>query len=111
MGSPGSLMSVCVCVMGCSCQRGVSGVRVIQEAELGYKNDEKKDGLPDLWQLSAPCEFGPFRPLGLAPVRLQHIKRGFVYWIQELWIRPVLCFFFSPGTPLKETVEQELTLL
>lgn len=70
-------------------------MHVIQEAGLGYKNDEKKDGLPDLWQRRAPCEFGPFRPLGLALVHLQHIKRGFVYWIQELWIRPALFFFFS----------------
>lgn len=65
-------------------------MRVIQEAGLGYKNDEKKHGLPALWQSGAPCEFGPFRPLGLALVHFRHIKRDFVYWIQELWIRPVL---------------------
>lgn len=92
--------------MGCTCQRGVSAARVIQEAGLGYKNDEKKDGLPDLWQCSA--DFGPFRPLGLTPVHLQHIKHGFVYWIQELWIRPVLCFFFNN---LTRYLEQELILL
>ncbi len=63
--------------MGCICQRGVSGECVIQEAGLGYKNDEKKDGLPDPLQHRA--EFGPFCPPGLALVHLQHIKRGFVY--------------------------------
>lgn len=102
-----------MCVTGCTCQQGVSGVRVIQEVGLGYKNDEKKDGLPDLLQHRAPSEFGPFCPLGLALVRLQHIKRGFVYWLQELWISPALFFFFSPGTLSKEMVlraeEQELT--
>lgn len=40
MGSAGSP------TRGCNCQRGVCG---IQEARLGYKNDEKKDSLPDLW--------------------------------------------------------------
>lgn len=76
-------------------------MRVIQEARLGYKNDEKKDGLPVLWQWGAQCEFGPFffRPLGLALVHFRHIKRCLVYWTQKLWIRPVLCFFsFSTGT-------------
>lgn len=88
MGSAGSL------VMGRTCQQGVSRVHIIQEAGLGYKNDEKKDSLPDLLQCRAPCEFGPFCPLGLTLVHLQHIKRCFVYWIQELWIRPALCFVF-----------------
>lgn len=83
----------CMCVLVCTCQRGASAVGVIQEAGLGHKNDEKKDSLPDPWRCSATCEFGPFRPLGLALVHLQHIKRGCVYWIQELWIRPALCFF------------------
>lgn len=73
MGSAGSP------TRGCNCQRGAC---VIQEARLGYKNDEKKDGLPDMW---------PFFPL----VPLQHIKRGFVYWIQELWIRAALLDSFS----------------
>lgn len=44
---------------GCNCQRGAS---VIQEAGLGCKNDEKKDGLPDLW----PFFFS--RPPGLSLV-------------------------------------------
>lgn len=49
---------------------------VIQEAGLGYKNDEKEDGLPAQWQWGAPCEFGTFHPLGLALVRSQHIKQS-----------------------------------
>lgn len=88
-----------MCVIGCTCQKGASAAWVIQEAGLGYKNDEKKDRLPALWQWGAQCVFGPFRPLGLALVRFQHIKRYFVYWIQKLWIRPVLCFFFFSLPP------------
>lgn len=78
MGSAGSLVS-----WGCSCQRGASGVCVIQEAGLGYKNDEKKDGLPDLWQCRAPCEFGPFRPLG---------SRSCSFTTHQTWL-----FFFFIG--------------
>lgn len=73
-----------MCVMGCTCQEVASAAWVIQEAGLGYKNDEKKDGLPALWQWGAQYVFGPFCPLGLALVHFQHIKRYFVYWIQKL---------------------------
>lgn len=45
MGSAGSP------TRGCNCQRGAC---IIQEAGLGYKNDEKKDGLPDLWPFFSP---------------------------------------------------------
>lgn len=47
----------------------MSGERVIQEAGLGYKNDEKKDSLPALWRRGAQCEFGPFLPSGSYPCK------------------------------------------
>lgn len=47
MGSVSSLDT------GCTRRRGVSGVHIIQEAGVGYKNDEKKDSLPDLLQSRA----------------------------------------------------------
>lgn len=78
-----SYVCVFVCVMGCTCQRGVSGVRVIQEA---IKMMKRKT----VFLICGSA--APFHPQALAPVHLQHIKRGLIYWIQELWIRPV--FFF-----------------
>lgn len=81
MGSTGSP------TRGCNCQRGVC---VIQEAGLDYKNDEKKDSLPDPWTF-----FFFFHPPGLSLVPFQHIKRCFVYWVQELQIRAALLYSFS----------------
>lgn len=86
MGSAGSLDT------GCTRRRGVSRVHIIQEAGVGYKNDEKKDSLPDLLQSRARArDFGPLCPPGLTHVHLQHIKRCLVDWIQELGIRAALC--------------------
>lgn len=51
-----------------------SGVWVIQEAGLGYKNDEKEDGLPAWWQWGAPCVFGTFHPLGLGSFSTHQTK-------------------------------------
>lgn len=67
-----------------NCQRGAC---VIQEAGLGYKNDEKKGSLPDLWPF--------FSTLQVSLVPSQHIKRCFVYWIQELQIRAALLYSIS----------------
>lgn len=53
----------------------------MQEAELGCKNDEKKDSLPALWEWGALCEFCSFRPQGLLTLAcFRHIKRVFDYW-------------------------------
>lgn len=78
-----------MCVMGCTCQRGTSGIWVIQEAGLGYKNDEKEDSLPAWWQWGAPCEFGTSGSCSCS--FSTHQTKPFP-WIQKLWIRPVPCF-------------------
>ena len=101
MGSPASLICVCVCVChglylptGSEWSAGNSG---------SYKNDEKKDGLPDLWQCSA------FSPSG---------SRSCSFTTHQTW--PYLldtgaldqtCIFFSHQVEGNGRLEQELTVL
>lgn len=89
MGSAGSP------TRGCNCQRGAC---VVQEAGLGYKNDERKDGLPDLW----PFFFSPSGSLACSFTTHQMLLCLLATGTPDQSC--IVVFFFSPGRLLKEVV-------